>query len=118
MVNEIPNANAPHAEYQGVPGAAVSEKSNAFTTKTTADIKPVKPQPTAMSENANSTTGGIKPHALTASAHDEIKQDPPAAKKNHNSFLRVMSRVVHPHRNSDSNHPAAAKPSADRPVTK
>ena len=30
-----------------------------------------------MSENANATTGGIKPQALTASAHDEIKQDPP-----------------------------------------
>ncbi len=68
-----------------------------------------------MSENANATTGGIKPQALTASAHDEIKQDPPAAKKNHKSFLGIMNRVVHPHRNSDSNHPAAAKVSAGPP---
>ena len=115
MVSEIPNANAPHAEYQGVPGVAVSEKSNALPTKATANVKP---QPTAVNENANATTGGIKPQALTASAHDEIKQDPPAAKKNRNSFLRIMNRVVHPQRNSDSNNPAAAKVSAGRPVTK
>jgi serine/threonine protein kinase len=110
MVSEVPNAKAPHAEYQGVPGA--------FTTKTMADVKPVNPQPTAVSENATLTAGGIKPHALTASAHDDIKQDPSTAKKNHNSFLRAMNRVLHPHRNSDSNQPAVANVSADRPVTK